>query len=213
MRTLVYGSRPDGHAKVVLDLAAGRPGLEIVGLVDDYPENRGREVRGLRVLGTGDDVPALGAAQAEALLLGFGESVRRAEIAALAAEAGLELPTVVHESAWVSSSAEVGDGVQVLAFAYIGPDARLCRAVLVNTAAVVEHDVVISDGAVVGPGATLCGRVHIGREATVGAGATVVPDVRVGARAVVGAGALVRKDVPDEARVGGVPAELLPQHA
>ena len=213
MKALLYGSRPDGHAKVVVDLAEGDGKIELVGLVDDHAENVGREVRSLRVVGTGAELGTLRSEHAGALLLGFGENVGRAEIVARAAAAGFELPKFVHESAWVSQSADLGDAVQVLALAYVGPDAKLGRGVLVNTGSVVEHDAVLGDGVVVGPGATLCGRVHVGREALVGAGATIVPDVRIGACAVVGAGALVRKDVPDEARVGGVPAELLPAPA
>jgi serine acetyltransferase len=76
----------------------------------------------------------------------------------------------------------------------------------VNTRAVVEHDVKISDGAVIAPAATLCGRVRVGPNATVGAGATVLPDISIGATATVAAGALVREDVPAAMVVAGVPA-------
>jgi UDP-perosamine 4-acetyltransferase len=209
MRTLVYGSRPDGHAKVIVELAGAEAALELVGLVDDHSENAHRTIRGLRVLGTGSDLVGLRTDHATALLLGFGESVRRAEIGEQAVAAGFELPVLVHESARVCASAGLAAGVQVLGLTYIGPDAQLGRCALVNTAAVVEHDAVLGDGAVIGPGVTVCGRVLIGREATIGAGATILPDVRIGIRAVVGAGALVREDVPDAVRVAGVPAQRL----
>jgi sugar O-acyltransferase (sialic acid O-acetyltransferase NeuD family) len=209
VKALLYGSRPDGHAKVIVDIAVGQPELELVGLVDDHAENATRTIRGLRVLGTGADLTQLRASAATGLLLGFGQSIDRAAIAAAAVAAGFELPVLVDPSARVSESAQLSAGVQALTLSFVGPDARLGPGVLVNSAAVVEHDCVLEDGAVIGPGAILCGRVHIGREATVGAGATVLPDVSIGARAVVGAGALVRADVAEDATVAGVPARPL----
>ena len=210
MRVVVYGSRPDGHAKVVVDLASGDARLEIIGLVDDYAENAARRVRGLHVLGTSDELaPLREQFGVEGMLFGFGESRGRREIARQAIAHGYTLPPLVHRSAQVSGSATVGDGVQILAHAYVGPDAQLGLGVLINTGAIVEHDGHVGDGAVIGPAATLCGRVAIDAEATIGAGATILPDVRIGTRAVVGAGTLVREDVAAESIVAGVPARPL----
>jgi sugar O-acyltransferase (sialic acid O-acetyltransferase NeuD family) len=209
MKTVIYGSRPDGQAKIVAELAAANPAFDLVGLVDDFPENAGRTVLGLKVLGTRNDLSRLRSSGIEALLIGFGESVGRAGIVEAASAAGLELPNLLHESSVRYSSAVVGRGVQVFPLAYVGPNALLGDGVLVNTAAVVEHDAVLESGAVVLPHATLSGRVAIGRDATIGAGATVLPDVTIGAEAVVGAGAVVIKDVPAGERVAGVPARPL----
>ena len=213
MKTVIYGSRPDGHAKVLAELATRQPGFDLVGLVDVYSENREREVRTLCVLGGGEVLPELQHRGVEGLLIGFGASIGRADVAERASRAGLALPNLVHDLASVSPTAHLGVGVQVLVFAYIGPDVRIGDAVLVNTAAVVEHDVVLEDGVVVLPHATIAGRARIGREATVGAGATVLPDVRVGAAAFVAAGAVVIHDVAPMARVGGVPARALDEHS
>ena len=43
-------------ARKTIRIASAQTGLELVGLVDDYDENAEREVRGLRVLGTGSDL-------------------------------------------------------------------------------------------------------------------------------------------------------------
>ena len=210
MRTVIYGSRPDGHAKVIAELATEAGVLQLVGLVDDFPENAARSVHGLEVLGTRDDLTRLrDEAGVDTLLLGFGESRERAEAVERIAAAGYALPALVHRTAHVCGSAEIGDGAQVLAFSYVGPDARIGPGVLVNTGSIVEHDARVEAGVVIAPGATLCGRVHIGSNAAIGAGAIVLPDVSVGPAAVVAAGAVVREDVPRAMVVAGVPARPL----
>jgi UDP-perosamine 4-acetyltransferase len=209
MRTVIYGSRPDGHAKVVVELAAAAGTFDLVGLVDDFPENGTRTIGDLGVVGTGADLDALRASGVEALLVGFGESRGRSAIVERAAAAGFALPQLLHTTSVVYPSAVLGHGVHVFPLGHVGAGAVLHDGVLVNTAAVVEHDAVVESGAVILPGARLLGRVRVGRDASVGAGAIVFPDVVIGEEAVVGAGAVVRADVPAGQTVAGVPARPL----
>lgn len=209
MRTAVFGSRPDGHARVVIELLCAAPEVELVGLIDDYPENAAREIAGLAVIGTSDDLRRLSAEGLEAAVLGFGAARGRAAVLAALEDAALSLPVLVHTTAFVAPSAELGPGCQLLPRVHVGPGAKIGRGALVNTSAIVEHDVNIGDAAVIDPGAVVCGRAVIGGEAEVGSGAVVLPDVRVGARAVVGAGAVVTRDVAESHTVVGVPARVV----
>jgi sugar O-acyltransferase (sialic acid O-acetyltransferase NeuD family) len=210
-RVVIYGSRPDGHAKVLLDLFDASSLFVVTGLVDDHVENRLRRVRDIGVAGTSADFERLRAEGVDGVVLGFGDAAGRLEALERVRAAGLRLPAFVHPSAQVSPSAIVDEGVQVLVGAYVGPDAQLGAGVLVNTHTVVEHDVIIGAGAVLAPGAVLAGRARVGKAASVGARATVLPDRVVGERAVVGAGAVVIRDVPTGAVVAGVPARRLAQ--
>ncbi len=206
MRTVVYGSRPDGYARVVIELFADTPDLELVGLIDDYPENQAHKIAGLTVVGGRSDLSRLAADGLEAVILGFGAAHGRAAVLAAVDDAGLALPVLVHSTAYVAASAEIGSGCQLLVRAYVGQGARIGRGVLVNTGAIVGHDVNVADAAVIGPGAWLGGRVSIGSEVEVGACAVVLPDIRIGARATVGAGAVVTRDVAEGETVVGIPA-------
>jgi UDP-perosamine 4-acetyltransferase len=206
MRAVVYGSRPDGHARVVIELFGEVAGLELVGLVDDIPENAGRRVGTLAVLGTGADLPRLADGGVEAVVLGFGAARGRAAVLAAIDAAGLALPVLVHPTAQVAGSARLAPGCQVMARAVVGVGATLGRGVLVNSGAVIEHDAQLGDAAVVDPGAVVTGRAAVGSETELGSGAVVLPDVIIGARATVGAGAVVTRDVSDGMTVVGVPA-------
>lgn len=206
MRIAIYGSRPDGHAKVLLDLLDGREDLSVAGLIDDFAGNGERRVRGRRVIGTGEQLAALRAEGLEGVLLGFGEVNGRREAIERVRAAGLALPAFVHGSAEVSASAAVGAGAQVLAGVYVGPDVQVGEGVLLNTRTVVEHDVRLAAACAVAPGAVIAGRAQVGASAFIGAGATILPDVVVGAGAVVAAGAVVTRDVAAGAIVLGMPA-------
>jgi UDP-perosamine 4-acetyltransferase len=209
MRTAVLGSRPDGHARVVIELFGAAPDIELVGLLDDFPENIAREIAGLTVIGAFGDLGRLRSEGLQAAILGFGSARGRAAALAAVEHAGLLLPPLVHPTAFVASSAELGSGCQLLPHAHVGPAAKVGRGALVNTAAIVEHDAHVGEAAVLDPGAVIAGRAVIGSEAEVGSGAIVLPDVRIGARAIVGAGAVVTRDVAENITVVGVPARAL----
>lgn len=209
MRLAVYGSRPDGHANVVLDLFGTDPEQEFVGLLDDWPENAGRTIGGLRVIGGTGDLSRLAAEGLEGVALGFGAATGRGAVLDAIEAAGLALPTLIHPTAFVSGTATLEPGVQVMPRASVGPNARIGRGVLINTGAILDHDVVIAAASVIDPGAVLTGRVQVGREVEVGSGAILVPDSVVGDGATVGAGAVVVRPVDPGATVVGVPARPL----
>jgi UDP-perosamine 4-acetyltransferase len=209
MRLAVYGSRPDGHAGVVLDLFAGEH--DFVGLLDDWPENAERTIGDLRVLGGTADLSRLAAEGIEGVVLGFGAPQGREQILAAIEAAGLALPVLVHPTAFVAASAVLGPGVQVMPRASVGPHARVGRGVLVNTGATLDHDVVVADASVIDPGAVLTGRVRVGSGVEIGSGAVLIPDSVVDDGATVGAGAVVVDPVAAGATVVGVPARPLPR--
>lgn len=107
--------------------------------------------------------------------------------------------------------------------AFIGPDVKLSRGVVIAPGAVLLHSVTlkchthVNYGATmtrchvgayttISPGATLCGNVRIGKECLVGAGSTVCERSTIGDRVRIGAGAVVPpwSLVPDDAVVKGV---------
>lgn len=133
------------------------------------------------------------------LLIALGGNRLRLEAAARLA---CPLPVLLHPSVLRARSAEIAEGAVIMPRAVLGALARIGRLALVNTGAIIEHDVVLEEGAHVGPGAVLCGGVRVGARAMLGAGVVVAPNLTIGADAVVGAGAAVLADVP--------PGEVLP---
>jgi len=122
---------------------------------------------------------------------------------------GLTALSIVHRNAFVATTSHLGAGAQVLAMSSVCAGARLGDAVIINTAASVDHDCLLGHGVHVAPGARLAGEVVLEDDVFIGSGAIVLPRVHIGMGAQIGAGAVVTKDVPAGVTVVGNPARVL----
>lgn len=194
-----------GHGKVVLEAAAAA-WSEIV-MCDDAPGKAGQTVLGLPIMPRAwlNEQPR-GSITA---IVAVGDNRKREEIQDWVLGTGLEIVTVIHPSAIVSSSARIDPGVFIAAGAVVCAEAHLGRGAIINTRASVDHGTVIGPFAHVGPGVSICGDVSIGARCLIGTGACIVPSIEVGADSVIGAGAAVTVSIPRQMRVGGVPARRI----
>lgn len=197
-----------GHAKVVLDMLL-LSNLTIIGVI--CPQLATKKVslwRGLKVLG-GDEALKKFHPEQVYLVNGVGmmPSARtHFELFVNARTAGFSFLNLIHPSALVSRSVQIGQGVQIMAGAVIQADTILADNIIINTRAVVEHDCEIMSHSHVATGAVLCGQVQLAERVFVGAGATIIQGVNVGNRAVIGAGTVVVKDVASQATIRGASA-------
>ena len=196
-----------GHAKVVIEaVLAGGPNGRIH-IVDDDPEAIGRSVLGIPVSG-GRDWLASNAPGAS-VALGIGGNRARLDVLDWLISQGREIEAVVHPSAHVGASVEVGAGTFFSAGSIANADARIGRGAIINTGASVDHDCVIGDGAHIGPGVRLCGDVRVGARSLIGVGSAVRPGISIGADVIVGAGSAVVSDLADGRTYCGCPARPL----
>lgn len=192
-----------GHGKVVAEVAAAA-GYEVLGFFDDFAETS--PLKGYPLLGRTAELPEKAGLGVWAVIA-VGDNRRRCELAAEISRF-VRFATVIHPSAVVSRSAQIGEGTVVMPHVTVNACAAIGSHVILNTSCVIEHDCVVGDFAHISPGAVLCGGVHIGTGSHIGAGAVVIPGCRVGSWSVVGAGSAVVSDIPDEVVSSGVPARV-----
>ncbi len=194
---LLYGA--GGHAKAVLEMIQAVGAFGVAGIVDDNPALTGTSVLGVPVLGTRAALPDLLEQGVFLAANGVGGIINieiRVKLFELLAGYGFAFPILRHPRATVESSAQLADGAQVFANAYVGSSAVLREKCMVNTGAIVSHDCEIGRYTHIAPGCLLAGHVHVGERALVGMGVTTTIGLKIGDGARVGNGAVLLADVP-----------------
>lgn len=187
-----------GLGREILEYAKNAS-MAVGGFLDDVVAG---EVEGHRVLGK---VTPGAMSPDRAYVIAVGEPALRRDLSLRLSETKAADP-IVHQTAYVSPSARLGQGVVVAPFAFIGPGTVLGAHCLVNVGAVIGHDVALGEYSVVSPGAGLAGGCSLGPGVFVGMNAAVLPKLTVGAGSKVAACAMVTSAVPASSLSVGNPA-------
>lgn len=200
---VIFGAGGLGSVTRDILMRAGR--YRAIAFLDSAETQRGRVVDGLRVLGGLEQIGALRARLAGAIVA-IGNNDARMRIANQLRAAGIPLISAIHPLASVSPRARVGQHVIIGARVHVCVHARIGEDSVLCAGAIIEHDNVLGRGVFIHPAARLAGTVVVEEGATVGIGACVIPGRRIGRRAEVQPGAVVIADVPAGTSVAGAPA-------
>jgi sugar O-acyltransferase (sialic acid O-acetyltransferase NeuD family) len=193
-------------AETVRALNSARLTWTLLGYLDDDPAKQETVISGLPVLGSVDD---LGKYPDAKVVLCAGRPDNYVARSHLASRVELEADryaTLVHPTASIGSTCEVGAGSVVLAHVTLTADAVVDRHVVIMPQVVLTHDVRVGEFATLASGVRLGGSSRIEPGAYIGSGACVREGLTIGERAMVGMGAVVTRDVPPERLWVGCPA-------
>lgn len=196
-KIIIFGG--GGHGRTLIELVRAMGKFELVGVLDDQIP-AGTNLIGTPVLGGQSSLQKLfenGIQLAVNGVGGIGSPQTRWAVFETLQAIGFRFPTVVHPAAFIEKSACLEDGVQVLAQAYLGTQAKVGFGSVINAGAVLSHDVQTGICTNFSPGALIAGNVVFGDFTQVGMGATVNLNLKIGAKVRIGNGAAVKKDVPD----------------
>jgi sugar O-acyltransferase (sialic acid O-acetyltransferase NeuD family) len=193
-------------AEVVRAVNAVRQTWNLLGFLDDDPATHGRVVGAARVLGPTEAVHEYPDAQVLLCPVRPDDYVTRRLLADRLELEEERYATVIHPTATVGTTCEVGVGSLLLAHVDLTADVMVGRHVVAMPQVVLTHDVRIDDWVTLGSGVRLNGRCHVGEGAYLGSGACLRDGVTVGEWAMVGMGSLVTRDVPAERLWFGAPA-------
>jgi len=199
---LVIGA--GGHARVVIDVARAA-GFDPIAALD--PASVGATCNGVEVVGGDDLADSMFAKGLRQAVVAIGDNGLRSKIGKRLRDIVFTLPLIVHPSAILSPSAQIGDGTVIMPLAVVNAAATIGTMVIVNTNAVIEHDCDIGDGAHIAPGCRLGGTVSVGVETLIGIGSVVRPEARIGDHVVVGAGSTVIGNIDSHQVATGSPAK------
>lgn len=121
----------------------------------------------------------------------------------------LAFPNLIHPSATVSPSVQMGRGNCIGAGAVVGSAATLGDFNYINRTASLGHDASLGSFNHLGPGAVVAGRSRVGDACFLGANATLIDGLTVTNNVTLGAGSVAVHDLDAAGTYVGVPARLL----
>ena len=192
---IIIGS--GGHARPAIEICKNQNLYNIRGVIDvnyDVHTNAGEKILEIKVLG-GINKLTESKNSDSVVFIAIGNNQKRESMANYAISLGFSLINVIHESAIISKSAKLKDGVFIGPNSHVGQSVSIGRGVIINTNANVEHESVIGDFSHLAPGSITCGRTVIGEKCFIGANASIIDKISVANNTIIGSGAVITKDI------------------
>ena len=135
------------------------------------------------------------------LVIAIGNPKIKKELYQRLSPKGFNFPSLVHDTAIVSSSAALSDGVIVCPLSIVGPNVRLGILVYCNYHVGIGHDSCIGNFTQVNVGSQIGGGVSIHSESLIGSNSTLLQSSALNAPITVGSGSVV---IGRKSRVGTI---------
>jgi len=206
IKFILYGA--GGHAAVVEAATICCGSFDVVTVLDDG-KNIGEKLVNAKITGGFEKLAELFNMGTKIVHIAVGNNKIRETLFQEIKNLKFEILSLTHPTAVIETGAEIGEGTFIAAQAVVGTRTILGKSCIINTAATVDHDIIIEDFVHVCPGVNLAGDVKIGKRTMIGIGAAVIQGITIGKDCVIGAGAVVVRDVPAGVTVVGNPARII----
>lgn len=178
----------------------------LLGFIDD---NAGRKVQSYSVIHSLQKLlEGEVHSEVDAYLLAFGENNFRRKIYEKL-HSHIDIPTVIHKTAFVSETVRLGKGCQIFGNSYLNISCELGDNSIINTGSILEHEVTIGANSNISPSVTISGQVNIGNNVFIGTGAAIRNNIEIGDNVIIGMGAVVISDISANSMALGNPAKIV----
>lgn len=208
MKSVIIGAGKYGE--VYLDYLQ-QAGVEIVGFLDDNPNEWNLKIHGIPVLGAISRISSLKEElEVEAVYCPLGNNRLRVKFLEMAQSLGYQTPSYIHPSVTISDNVKIGRGVYILLGTNIMPETVIEDYVMISMGVNIAHHNILSKGTFLSTGCNFGASIEAKPYTYCGIGSTIMTGLHsLGTDCLIGAGAVVIKDVPEGAVVAGVPAKVI----
>ena len=184
-------------------------GYSVKGFYDEDEKKQGLTIMKHSVLGKFSDLNDKEIAN-NSFIVAIGNNATRYKIMNRILNSGGDTPTLVHPTATICPSAEIGKGVYIQANAYIWTKVRIEDFCIISPNVVIAHHSNVGKACLVSTLTSVGASINIEDKVFVGMGCTIVTGMHtVGENSIIGAGAVVLKDVDKNSVYAGVPAKKI----
>ena len=209
MKSVIIGAGTYGQVYLAYLKEAG---VNVIGFIDDNPNEHSKVYDKVPVLGGREILPSLKETHSvECVYCPIGNNIVRVELLEYARELGYITPNFIHKDVIISPQVHIAsEGVYILPKTLIMPYVNIDKDVMISVGANIIHQSTLKQVVFVSNGVNLGASLIAEKRAYIGMGATVMTGVKiVGQDCLIGAGAVVIKDVPNGAVMAGVPAKVI----
>lgn len=115
--------------------------------------------------------------------------------------------TIIHSSAYIDSSARIGQGVFIYPGCILDMNVLIEDNVLLNTGCIIAHDSIIRKHSFISPAVKIAGYCDIGECVNLGIGSVVIDNIIIKSQIKTGAGAVIVDNLMESGLYLGVPAK------
>lgn len=119
------------------------------------------------------------------------------------------LATIIHPKASVSSNANIGKNVLIMAGVVITSNAIIKDNVCILPNSVIHHDSIIGAYTLISSNATIAGNVEIGDNCYIGAASSIINGITIGEKSLIGIGSNVIRACSPSSKIAGNPSKNL----
>lgn len=158
MKLLIIGA--GGHGHVVKEVAEATQRYELIDFIDDNSK---------QAVGNVSDAEELHS-EYDSAFVGIGNNSLREKMIAKLERIGYIIPVLIHPSAYVSESAEIGEGSVIEPRAIVNANVKIGRGCIISVGAIIDHDVVIGDYVHANSGSIVCDSKRVDKGIKISAG-------------------------------------------
>ena len=200
-----------GHCKVIIDILKENNDYDEI-LISDLKENKGKEILGIKIEYTDDQLENLYKKGYKNAFVSIGKveiNQHRKKLYEKIQDIGFNIPVIISKSSIVSKYSEIREGTLIGKNVVVNPGTIIGKNCIINTSSIIEHDCIIEDNVHIGPGAILSGRTYIGNNSFIGTGAIIIQNINISENTLIGAGSVVIKDINEPGVYVGNPARKI----
>lgn len=205
---IILGAKGIAHS--VLEIFNSNK-VVVFGFLDEDQKLHGQEINVVPVLGHTEDEGFLKliGKKCEAFIAVDDNKYRQFLVKMLNEKRKVQPINAIHETAYVSTDAEIGHGNFINAKVNIGAGTKVGSHCIINSGAIIDHGATLGDFVQIGAGAVVNSNVIVEEDAFIGSGVILVSGVTIGKNARVGAGSVVISSVKANETVFGNPAAAI----
>jgi sugar O-acyltransferase (sialic acid O-acetyltransferase NeuD family) len=199
-----------GHCISCIDVIRSENKFKIIGIFDT-PDKIGNLVLGIPIIGTDSDIPNI-ISKCKNFIVTVGQIKSpfiRCKIFDLIKKNGGNLPIIISERAYVSSSAFVDEGSIIMHNVLINANAKIGKNCIINTGALIEHESIIEDFCHISTHAVVNGQVKVGKNSFLGSNCVIANNVSLPEDIIVAAGTCILKSPLETGTFIGNPARKI----